>query len=211
MKFDELLALVGDEPVFSSSLFDVVGVSASQVRLQIVRWVNAGKLIQLRRGLYAFNRPYRKIEPHPFLIANRMRKASYVSLQSALAYYGMIPEHVPVVTSVTTGRPEELQTGLGAFGFRHVQKSLFAGYRTVVVAPGQSAFLATAEKALLDLIYLSPGAGDEAFIDGLRLQNPVVLSRDALARTAGLFGSPKIERAVAAIYARMADEKETGE
>jgi predicted transcriptional regulator of viral defense system len=211
MKFDELLALVGDEPVFSSSLFDVVGVSASQVRLQIVRWVNAGKLVQLRRGLYALNEPFRKTEPHPFLVANRLRKASYVSLQSALAYYGMIPEHVPVVTSVTTGRPEELQTGLGAFGFRHVQKSLFAGYQTVVVAPGQSAFLATAEKALLDLIYLSPGGDDEAFIDGLRLQNPVVLSREALARAARLFDSPKIERAVAAIYARMADEKETGE
>jgi predicted transcriptional regulator of viral defense system len=211
MKFDELLTLVGDEPVFSSSLLDVVGVSASQVRLQLVRWVNAGKLIQLRRGLYAFDRPYRKIEPHPFLIANRMRKASYVSLQSALAYYGVIPEHVPVVTSVTAGRPERLQNGLGAFEFRHVRKSLFAGYRTVVVTPGQSAFLATAEKALLDLIYLSPGADDEAFIDGLRLQNLAALSREALAHAARLFDGPKIERAVAAIRVRIADVKETGE
>ena len=211
MKFEELLALIGDEPVFSTSLFDVVGISVSQVRLQIVRWVNAGKLIQLRRGLYALNRPYRKIEPHPFLIANRMGKASYVSLQSALAYYGMIPEHVPVVTSITTGRPETLRTGLGAFGFRHVQKSLFAGYQAVVVAPGQSAFLATAEKALLDLIYLSPSGDDSVFIDGLRLQNHGVLSKEALARDARLFDSPKIERAVAAIHARMAQEKETGE
>jgi len=210
MKFDEFLALVGDEPVFSSSLFNVVGVSASQLRLQIVRWVNAGKLIQLRRGLYVLNRPYRKIEPHPYLIANRLRKASYVSLQSALAYYGMIPEHVPVVTSITTGRREELQTGLGAFGFRHVQKSLFAGYQTVVVAPGQSAFLATPEKALLDLIYLSPGGDNAAFIDELRLQGTAALSSTALTAAARPFDSPKIERAVAEICARMADEKETG-
>jgi len=210
MKFDKLLSLVGDEPVFSSSLFDVVDVSASQVRLQIVRWVNAGKLIQLRRGLYVLNRPYRKIEPHPYLIANRLRKASYVSLQSALAYYGMIPEHVPVVTSITTGRREELQTGLGAFGFRHVQKSLFAGYQTVVVAPGQSAFLATPEKALLDLIYLSPGGDNAAFIDELRLQGTAALSSTALTAAARPFDSPKIERAVAEICARMADEKETG-
>ena len=210
MKFEKLLSLVGDEPVFSSSLFDVVDVSASQVRLQIVRWVNAGKLIQLRRGLYVLNRPYRKIEPHPYLIANRLRKASYVSLQSALAYYGMIPEHVPVVTSITTGRREELQTGLGAFGFRHVQKSLFAGYQTVVVAPGQSAFLATPEKALLDLIYLSPGGDNAAFIDELRLQGTAALSSTALTAAARPFDSPKIERAVADICARMADEKETG-
>jgi predicted transcriptional regulator of viral defense system len=210
MKFEELLSLIGDEPVFSSSLFDVVDVSASQFRLQIVRWVNAGKLIQLRRGLYVLNRPYRKIEPHPFLIANRLRKASYVSLQSALAYYGMIPEHVPVVTSITAGRPEELQTGLGAFGFRHVQKSLFAGYQTVNVAPGQSAFLATPEKALLDLIYLSPGGDGAAFIEELRLQGTAALSSTALTAAARPFDSPKIERAVAEICARIADEKETG-
>jgi predicted transcriptional regulator of viral defense system len=210
MRFEELLALVGDEPVFSSSLFDVVGASAGQARLQIVRWVNAGKLIQVRRGLYALNRLFRKIEPHPFLIANRIRKASYVSLQSALAHYGMIPEHVPVVTSVTTGRPEELQTGLGAFGFRHVRKSLFAGFQSVIVAPGQSAFLATPDKALLDLIYLSPGGDDAAFIDELRLQDAAVLSREALARAARLFDSPKIDRAVLIICARMAPEKERG-
>ena len=210
MKFNELLALVGEEPVFSSSLFDVVGVSASQSRLQLVRWVNAGKLTQIRRGLYALNRPFRKIEPHPFLIANRIRKASYVSLQSALAYYGMIPEHVPVVTSITTGRPQKLQTGLGAFGFRHVQKYLFAGYQTVVVAPGQSAFLATPEKALLDLIYLSPGGDDAAFIDELRLQGMAALSSTALTAAARTFDSPKIEHAVAEMCARMAAEEETG-
>ena len=210
MKFDELLALVGDEPVFSSSLFDVIGVSSSQVRLQINRWVNAGKLIQIRRGLYAFNRPFRKIEPHPFLIANRIRKASYVSLQSALAYYGMIPEHVPVVTSITTGRPEELQTGFGAFAYRHVRKPLFAAFRSVNVAPGQSAFLATPEKALLDLIYLSPGGDDAAFIHELRLQGTAALSSTALTAAARTFDSPKIERAVAEICARMAAEKETG-
>jgi predicted transcriptional regulator of viral defense system len=210
MKFEELLSLVGDEPVFSSALFNVVDVSAGQTRLQIVRWVDAGKLIQLRRGLYALNGPYRKIEPHPFLIANRLRKASYVSLQSALAYYGMIPEHVPVVTSITTGRPEELQTGFGAFGYRHVRKPLFAGFRSVNVAPGQSAFLATPEKALLDLIYLSPGGDDAAFIEELRLQGTTALSSTALTAAARPFDSPKIERAVVRIRARMADEKETG-
>ncbi len=209
MKFEELLALVGDEPVFSSALLDVVDVSAGQARLQMVRWVNAGKLIQIRRGLYALNRPFRKIEPHPFLIANRIRKASYVSLQSALAHYGMIPEHVPVVTSITTGRPEKLQTRFGAFGYHHVRKPLFAGFRSVNVSPGQSAFLATPEKALLDLIYLSPGGDDVAFIDQLRLQGTAALSSTALIATARTFDSPKIERAVAEIRARMASEKET--
>jgi predicted transcriptional regulator of viral defense system len=207
MKFDELLGLVGDEPVFSSSLLGVVGVSPQQARLQLVRWVNAGKLIQLRRGLYALNRPFRKIEPHPFLLANRIRKASYVSLQSALSHYNMIPEYVPVVTSVTTGRPEEVRTELGTYAFRHVRKPLFGGFLNVTVAPGQSAFLATPEKALLDLIYLVPGGDQAAYIDELRLQNETALSTQALADAAKLFDSAKIDRAVAGIHARMASEK----
>jgi len=48
---------------------------------------------------------YYKVKPHPFVVANRMVRGSYVSCQSALAHYGLIPEHVPVVTSITTARP----------------------------------------------------------------------------------------------------------
>jgi len=208
MRFEELLTLIGDEPVFSSSLLDVIGVSQRQARLQLVRWVNAGKLIRLRRSLYALNRPFRRIEPHPFLLANRIRKASYVSLQSVLSYYSMIPEYVPVVTSVTTGRPEEVRTGLGIYAFRHMRKPLFGGFLSVTVAPGQSAFMATPEKALLDLIYLSPGGDQAAYIDGLRLQNEKALSTQALTEAARLFGSPKIDRAVEGILARMAAGRE---
>jgi predicted transcriptional regulator of viral defense system len=208
MKFDELLTLVGDEPVFSSSLLDVVSISQRQARLQLVRWVNARKLIRLRRSLYVLNRPFRKIEPHPFLLANRIRKASYVSLQSALSHFGMIPEYVPVVVSVTTGRPEEVRTGLGAYAFRHVRKALFGGFLSVTVAPGQTAFLATPEKALLDLIYLTPGGDQPAYIKELRLQNRSALSRQALKETARLFSSPRIDRAIEGILSWMASEEE---
>jgi len=208
MRFDDFLGLVGEEPVFSSSLLDVLGVSPRQARLQLVRWVNTGKLIQLRRSLYALNRPFRKIEPHPFLLANRVRKASYVSLQSALSHYNMIPEYVPVVTSITTGRPDEVRTELGTYTFRHVRKPLFGGFLSVTVAPGQSAFMATPEKALLDLIYLTPGGDLKAYIDELRLQNETALSTQSLTDAARLFDSPKIDRAVAVILAWMASEKE---
>lgn len=51
--------------------------------------------VQLRRKLYALATPWRRVHPHPFLIANELHHPSYVSLQSALAYHGMIPEAVP--------------------------------------------------------------------------------------------------------------------
>jgi predicted transcriptional regulator of viral defense system len=80
-------------------------VDADDVRRQLSRWVNAGRLYQLRRGLYALAPPFQRARPHPFLVANRLVRGSYVSQQAALAHYGLIPEAAPVVTSVMTGRP----------------------------------------------------------------------------------------------------------
>ena len=67
--------------------------------------------------------PFQKVKPHPFVVANRMVRGSYVSCQSALAHYSLIPEHVPVVTSVTTSRPGRWETPLGIYEFRIFSKS----------------------------------------------------------------------------------------
>jgi predicted transcriptional regulator of viral defense system len=195
MKWGDLLALVGREPVFTSALLKTRGVSEPEIRLQLSRWTSAGKLLQLRRRVYAIAPPYRKIEPHPFLIANHLRRASYVSLQSALAHHGMIPELVPVTTSITTGRPEQLETPLGPFAFRHMKPALFFGYHQVEVERGQQAFVARPEKALLDLIYLTPGAGQESYLEELRLQRLEVFDQEALTDLAARFSKPKITRA----------------
>ena len=127
MNFIELVELVQDEPVFTSSLLKVAGIKTSQIELQLVRWAKSGCLLKLRRGVYVLGKPYRKIEPHPFLIANQLQRGSYVSFQSALAFYDLIPEHVPVVTSATTGRPETVRTPLGSYIFRHLKAGMFCG------------------------------------------------------------------------------------
>ncbi|MFH1034333.1 MAG: hypothetical protein V1806_07490 [Pseudomonadota bacterium] len=113
MKLDTLLAIISSEPVFSSGLLQTLDQDPADVRKQLSRWARAGKIIQLRRGLYTLAEPYRKVTPEPFPIANRPNEPSYVSLQSALAHHGLIPEWVPAVTSVTTARPEEVLTPLG--------------------------------------------------------------------------------------------------
>jgi predicted transcriptional regulator of viral defense system len=196
MKFDNLLKLLGEEVVFSSALFEVAGIPRQRMKLQLVRWVQSGKLQKIRRGLYAVNKPYRRIEPHPFRIANQIKKGSYVSLQSALAFYNMIPEYVPVITSVTTGRPEKVKTPLGVFLYRHFKKSLLSGFRNVEVLTGQTTLIATPEKALLDLIYLTPHGDKQGYIEELRLQNLDTLSEEALKKEGEKFMSKKIERAL---------------
>jgi len=206
MKWENFLSLVANEPVFTSSIFRVENISTERIKQQLVRWVKAGRVIQLRRGVYTLAEPYRRVNPHPFLIANRLKKASYISLQSALAYYGMIPEYVPVVTSITTGRPERLHTKLGGFIFKHIKKPLFKGFGEVEVASSQFAFIGTPEKAFLDLVYLTPNADTEGYLNELRLQNLDRANRSLLMEIAQSSGSPKLIRA-AKRFIYLADEE----
>jgi len=170
MEFNDLLDLVGEEPVFNSALLMAGDVNPRLMRQQLSRWVKSGKVYKLRRGLYALAPPYQKCKPHPFLVANYLQRGSYVSLQSALARYSLIPEVTYVTTSVSHGRPEKIETPLGVFEFRHLKRDLLFGYELQDLG-GQSAFIATPEKALLDLIYLQPGGEKEAYLTELRLQN----------------------------------------
>jgi predicted transcriptional regulator of viral defense system len=208
MKWEELLEIVGKEPVFDSSVLAAGGTDPADLGRQLSRWVKSGHLLQLRRGLYVLSERYRKVQPHPFLIANRLKRASYISLQAALGYEGLIPEHVAAVTSVTTGRPEILTNPCGVFIFKHVKKSLFFGYRPLDFGDRQAAFVALPEKALLDLVYLTPGSDDPAYLRELRLQNLERLDMKRLTGFAARTGSPKLIQA-SKIIASMAKGSET--
>lgn len=207
MDFATLNDWVGAEPLFETGLLLAGKTDPLLARKQLSRWVSGGKVIQLRRGLYMLAPPYQKVRPHPFLVANRIHAPSYVSLQSALSYYDLIPEHVPLTTSVTTARPARFQTPAGGFEFRHVQRSWFHGFRRVDLGGGQAAFIALPEKALLDLIYLIPGGDSPAYLRGLRLQNLESLDMPRLQKLAADSGQPKLERALAAVRTIRDEEK----
>ena len=194
MEFETLLQLIENDPLFESSLLLAGDVDPQTVRLQLTRWVKSGRIVQLRRGLYALSPPYQKTKPQPFLVANRLQPASYVSLQTALAFYGLIPETVQITLSVGTGRPERLQTPLGMFEFRHIKPELLFGYQITDLG-GQGALVALPEKALLDLLYLHPGPASAGYLQGLRLQNLDRLDLDVLHKYAAAFHSPKLSAA----------------
>jgi predicted transcriptional regulator of viral defense system len=195
MKYEDLLNKVADLPCFTTR-FLAAGENLSQIRLQLSRWVKGGRLIKLCKGLYTLAEPYRKIKPEPFCIANSLKSASYVSLQSALTWYSLIPEFVPVVTSVTTGRPQLIETPMGRFDFRHINKSFFWGYQQIELTAGQTAFIARPEKAMLDLVYLTPGGDKEDFIEELRIQNIEQIDKGVLREFAVRSQSPKLKRAL---------------
>jgi predicted transcriptional regulator of viral defense system len=195
MKFDDLLNTVSDLPCFTVR-FLAAGGNLPQIRLQIDRWIKDGRIVRLHKGLYTLAEPYIKIAPEPFYVANRLKPASYVSLHSALSRYGMIPEFVPAVTSITTGRPQTIETPLARFEFRHIAKKHFWGYQQLELTSSQTAFVARPEKALLDLIYMTPGGDKQELIEELRLQNFEQIDTAVLSQFAERFQSPKISRAV---------------
>jgi hypothetical protein len=209
MKFENLIQILGDEPVFESSLLLAGNVNPAEIRKQLSRWAKNGRIYLLRRGLYVLASPYRKKYPHPFSVANKMVKSSYVSCQSALSYYGMIPEYTPAVTSVTVRRPGIWSTELGRFEFRHIKSSFFHDYDLKEVGEDQTAFIATPEKSLLDLIYLVPESHTRHYLTELRLHFPETFNLQFFQKLADHMKSPKLTKAAANIR-RIYEEEHGG-
>jgi hypothetical protein len=209
MDFTRLLEIIGDEPVFDTGLLLAGDVDPNHIRRQLSRWTKTGRILQLKRGLYTLAPPYQKVKPHPFSVANRMVHGSYVSCQSALAYYGLIPETVPMTISVSNSRPRRWDTSLGVFVFRNIKLELLFGYTFQDLGGGYRAFVALPEKALLDLIHLTPGGDGEAYLNELRLQNLERLNLSVLKGLAEESARPKLMRAAETV-GKMARSKEIG-
>lgn len=110
-------------------------------------------LLRLKQGLYVPTSQASGQLLSEGLIANHLYGPSYVSLQYALRYYGLIPEHVYTVTSVTTKRSRIFQNSLARFEYVHVEEAAFhIGVRMEKTENGSSFLIASPEKALCDLI-----------------------------------------------------------
>lgn len=137
-------------------------------RNNFVRWANKGLLLRLRQGYYTF--PEYKGKPDFALyFANRIYRPSYVSLHTALAFYGMIPEAVIQITSVTSLKTISFTNDFGEYGYKSVKEELMFGYDLKPIADGRTFQLARPEKALLDLLYLYPFYNTGQELEDLRL------------------------------------------
>jgi predicted transcriptional regulator of viral defense system len=142
-------------PVITPSLLGLLEEDERILCNQLSRWRKQGLIIQLKKGLYLLNQEERQLQPSKFFLANQMIFPSYVSRESALAFYYLIPETAYQVTSVTTGKPMLYDTPEGSFSYRHIKKSLFFGFETMRDERGFEILIAEPEKALLDFIYLN--------------------------------------------------------
>jgi predicted transcriptional regulator of viral defense system len=161
---------------FKNRMFDLGCFNIHQVyawkpgfdRNNFSRWIDKSLIIRLRRGYYTF--PEYKEKPDFVLyFANRIYRPSYVSLHAALAFYGIIPEAVIQITSVTTLKTVSFSNDFGEYSYKNVKEDLMFGYDLKPIAEGRTLQLAKPEKALLDLLYLYPFYNTEQELEGLRL------------------------------------------
>ena len=128
--------------------YDVFGISPKTGSVFISRNLKSGLFLKLRNNFYML----KDSQPPLYAIANKLYRPSYISLESALSHYGIIPEVVYTVTSVTAKPTREFKTPKSVFSYQRIKKSVFAGYSPVAIE-GSVVLLAEPEKALADYLY----------------------------------------------------------
>lgn len=124
-------------------------------RTALTRWAARGLIVRLRNGWYALAESLNTTD-FRWLVANQIYSPSYISLHYALAFYGMIPETVVQLTSVTTLKTATFDNAAGRFAYQSVAPRLFFGYTLKRIDERHAVRFATPEKALLDLLHLNP-------------------------------------------------------
>jgi len=112
-------------------------------------------VLRLKPGLFCLAEAYRKTHLHPFALAGILHAPSHVSLESALSFHGLLPEAIYQVACVTPRRTRSFSTPLGVFGYDRVPATApRAGVRAVKLDRISWAFIASALRAIADLVYL---------------------------------------------------------
>jgi predicted transcriptional regulator of viral defense system len=161
---------------FRQKMFPLVCFSTHQVLAlepdfdgnNLTRWVQQGWLIRLRQGWYTFPE-YSSHPDYSLWFANRIYAPSYISLHTALSFYGMIPEAVVRINSVTSLKTASFRNPAGEYTYQTIRENLMFGYDLKPMADGHHLRMASPEKALLDLLYLYPEYNTPEAMEGLRL------------------------------------------
>ena len=193
---------------FKNQLFDLACFNIYQVyawqpdfdRNNLTRWVKKGYLV--RQGYFAFSEYKSKLD-YSLYFANRIYRPSYISLHTALAFYGMIPEAVVQITSVTSLKTVSFNNDFGEYSYKNLKENLMFGYELKPVADNRTMQFATPEKALLDLLYLYPFYDNEQELEELRLDEDYLhddLNKDLLMDYCGKFQNKALDRRIKLLF-----------
>ncbi len=161
--------------------------------------IKNGTLQQIKKGLYSAGPGISSSKPEPFLVANHILGPSYVSMESALSYHGLIPEKVYEISSVTTKAARKFSTPLGVYSFNRLPLPYYTyGIRSVEIDQQHRFLIASPEKALFDKIITTAGVifrsktSALAYLEkDLRLDMDMIGNMDIAAMQSWIPTSPK--------------------
>jgi predicted transcriptional regulator of viral defense system len=133
----------------ANDIRSLFGVSTVAISALLYRYKKQGFILQLKKGFYVFPDAL----PPDVYVANKIYTPSYISLEFALSYHGVIPETVYEITSVTTKATRRFETLGKVFSYRKIKKDAYTGYE-IQKQKGLSFNIANAEKAFVDTNYL---------------------------------------------------------
>jgi len=193
MQYLNLRQQLKDFLVFS--LNDIRKIEPSFHRQRLNEWQNKGYIRKVVNEHYIFSDPDID-ETALFFIANSIYKPSYISLESALSYYGLIPEAVYAVTSVASRTTRSFHSELANFTYRKIKPNLLFGYR-LISRDGHNFKMAEAEKALLDYFYLNPRLKTAGDFEELRINKEIFREQTNIEKMKDylkLFGNIALEK-----------------
>ena len=133
----------------------------------LTRWTKQNLLVKLRNSWYSFPE-YLKTPNFQYFVSNKIYSPSYVSLHSALAFYGIISEAIVQTTAVSSLKKANFENIFGSFSYQQILPELMFGNEQKTFLNKHSLIFATPEKAILDLLYLYPFYNNEQEIRELR-------------------------------------------
>lgn len=156
--------VIGREEFDYSSLMDALSDYAKPHQ-KITSLLRGGVIVRVKKGLYVFGEDYRQRPYSRELLANLVYGPSFISLDYALSYNGLIPERVEQVTSVTSGRARRFDTPVGTFVYRPVPQGSFHLGMNRIETREVSFLIASPERALADKVREDRAARVRSLVD----------------------------------------------
>lgn len=185
MDFRTIIKEYTEAPISRHLILELLG-NYKRPNDKISELLKSKELISVRRGLYIVGPEMNLPSPEPFLIANHLRGPSYVSLESALSYWNMIPERAYEISSVTINSSRLYKTPVGRFSYQQLKVPYYSyGIKSIEYSLKQKALIASREKALCDKIVLTPKINlrsvkqtQEFLMEDLRMDSEVLSALD---------------------------------
>lgn len=186
--------------IFSSlDIQRIFNVSRNTTERFIARYIKKGLIIKLRKGFYCFS----TYMPSEFEIANKIYQPSYISFDSALSYYQMIPETIYSITSATSQITRSFKVNNLLYTYQKIKKEAYGGYRPQNMQ-GFTVLIAEPEKALADYLYFIDLKKRSLGYERLDLKK---IKKERLIEYVKLFKRPTMNQLIKKIYAKFRKPK----